>query len=210
MREEGEWGGRGVSRSLSYFLSLLQGLLCSKTLGKCFLGKWLHIIIMFILKELMGKLAWVIFDWLGPSWYLNKLFCRWAWHAPWGLQGLWVQACRMAPALEGQLQAAEPAAGPAKSELPLGKGPGWSRAKRGDRGSRGLSTHSPRAPREPGLPDPRPPTGQASPRNQFWSEMTFYFPKWCIPSLWMRSFLKQRISLYTLKQNRTENKGSSN
>ena len=45
----------------------------------------------------------------------------------------------------------------------------------------------------------QPPRGQASPRNGFWFEVTFYFPKWCMLSLWMRNFLKQRISFYTWK-----------
>ena len=40
---------------------------------------------MFILKELMAKLAWVIFDWLA---HYDTSTSSFAWHTLWGLQEL--------------------------------------------------------------------------------------------------------------------------
>ena len=148
-----------VSRSLSHGLSLLQDLLCSKTLSKCFLGKWLNITIMFILK-VYGKAG------LGNFWLI--LISEWV-VLPVGL----VHPLRFTGLSDGSRSGKASASSrtwgwacKARREKGReGEGPGCSRAMRGDRGSGGLSTHSPQTTQGHGPADP---TTQRASLTQEW------------------------------------------
>lgn len=135
---------------------------------KCLLGKWLNLTIIFTLKSLMEKLAWLIFDWLAHYDTWTHSFegghgtcpvCRSARSGP-----VWCPCS--APVLEGSLWAAGP-------ELLLGEGPDWSRAKRGDWTTQGTQHAQPKGTTVP----------QTTPRAGLYQEwflvcdMTFYFFK---------------------------------
>lgn len=152
----------GVKQGPFTFLSLPQGMLCSKTLSKMFAWQMTESNHHIYFKRTDGKASLAVFWLTGPLGYPNKSFWGWASHMSSCLQeASQVQTCPLAVpwgSSGGPLWAAGPGAGPARPEPRLGEGSGWSRAQRGD-----WTTQGTRAPR-----DPRPPTGQTSTRNDFW------------------------------------------
>lgn len=157
----------GVKQGPCTFLSLPQGLLCSKTLSKMFAWQMTESNHYIYLKIINGKASLADF-WLAHYDTWTSSFE--------GGPGARPDVCRRprarpvwwpcpVPALGGPLWTAGP-------ELLLGEGPGWSRAKIGDWMTQGPQHTSPRAPQ-----DPRPPPGQASTGNDFWCV------RW--PSVWL-------------------------
>lgn len=124
---------------------------------------------MFIWSEMMEKMAWLILDrvahydtWTsscegGPGTPLD------VYRSIWSSPVLWL--CP-APALEESLWGAGPGAGPAKPELLLEEGLGWSRARKGDL-SRGQGARSLQVQPEPaGRPQATDEAGLT--RNDTW------------------------------------------